>query len=144
MVGNLTGGTARSRELLVQSDDQTMPHLGDAAAIADVAAVRALLIEAARAGEAVSYAGLLARLGVRFTRPKMRALCRTLDRIDADGVAAGEPALAVLVVRESDRLPGQGWWVARAAAGYAGAWTGPAARNEVDRLQRLAFEGWAG
>lgn len=119
-----------------------LPNLSDAIAIADVGGVRALLIEAARAREAVSYAGLLGRLGVRFTRPRMRALCRTLDRIDVDGVAAGEPALAVLVVRESDRLPGQGWWVARTAAGHAGAWTGAAARDEVARLQRLAFDHW--
>jgi hypothetical protein len=104
--------------------------------------VRALLIAAARDGEAVSYAGLLNRLGVGFTRPRMRALCRTLDRIDADGEAAGEPPLAALVVRESDRLPGQGWWVARAAAGYAGPWTGPEAAAEVAQRQEAAFRWW--
>jgi hypothetical protein len=108
--------------------------------IADVARVRALLVEAATAGEAVSYSALLLRLGERFTRPRMRALCRTLDRIDAEGEARGEPALAVLVVRESDRLPGQGWWVAHAAAsGWSGPWTGPAAAAEVRRLQVMAF-----
>ena len=116
---------------------------GEVSAIADVARVRALLIEAAGAGEAVSYAGLLLRLGIRYTRPRMRALCRTLDRIDTDGAAAGEPALAVLVVREMDRLPGQGWWVARATAGYAGPWEGSAARDEVARWQGLAFAHWA-
>ena len=114
----------------------------DGVAIADVGRVRALLIEAARAGEPLSYAGLLHRLGVRFTRPRMRALCRTLDRIDADGAATGEPALAVLVVRESDRMPGQGWWVARAATGYAGPWSGPTATAAVAALQEAAFTWW--
>ncbi len=112
--------------------------------IADVDRVRALLIEAAREGEAVSYAGLLAALGHRFTRPKMRALCRTLDRIDEAGAAAGEPELAVLVVRESDRLPGQGWWAGGHALmlGHEGAWEGPEARALVRRLQQEAFDWW--
>lgn len=105
-----------------------------------MARIRALLIEAAREGHGVTYAGLLGRLGIGFTRPKMRALCRTLDRIDEDAAAAGEPELAVLVVRASDGLPGQGWWTGHAAAtGYAGDWTGPAAVEEVTRWQRKAF-----
>jgi hypothetical protein len=112
-------------------------------AIADVPRVRGLLIAAARDGHALSYSGLLARLGLRFTRPKMRALCRTLDRIDAEAELAGEPELAVLVVRESDGLPGQGWWTGHAAAtGYPGAWEGPGALREVRRLQDAAFRHW--
>lgn len=115
-----------------------------AGAIADPAAVRAILIAAARAGESVSYAELLGALGHRFTRPKMRALCRTLDAVDRAGLARGEPELAVLVVRESDRLPGQGWWASgqALARGHDGAWRGPAARALVDRLQREAFAWW--
>jgi hypothetical protein len=106
--------------------------------------VRSLLIEAAREGHAVTYAGLLGRLGLGFTRPKMRALCRTLSRIDEDAAAAGEPELAVLVVRQSDALPGQGWWTGHAAAtGYAGGWTGERAVREVARLQQRAFRHWS-
>ena len=107
--------------------------------LGDVARVRALLIEAARERRALSYAELLGKLGHRFTRPRMRAVCRTLDAIDRAGVAAGEPALAVLVVRESDRLPGQGWWTGRDAP----AWTGPTARAYVDALQQAVFTYWA-
>lgn len=113
-----------------------------AARIADVALVRSHLLDAARAGLALSYSELLNLLGTRFTRPKMRALCKTLDRIDAEGTAAGEPALAVLVVRESDGLPGQGWWVGR--ADWQGAWTGDAATAYVRAEQRKAFAHWAG
>ncbi len=113
-------------------------------AIADVPRVRAMLIEAARERRAVSYSEALAGLGLRFSRPKMRAYCRTLDAIDAAAGAAGEPGLAVLVVRESDRLPGQGWWVGAAKTyGYTGEWTGPAAAQLVARLQAEAFDYWA-
>jgi len=111
-------------------------------AIADVDRVRGLLIDAAKAGLSVSYSELLGRLGHRFTRPKMRAVCKTLDAIDTAGMAAGEPGLAVLVVRESDRLPGQGWWVGSGARGYEGAWTGPDAAAHVRRIQEQVFTYW--
>jgi hypothetical protein len=113
-------------------------------AISDVARVRALLIAAARAGEPYSYSGLLNDLGHRFTRPKMRALVKTLTAIDEAGLAAGEPELAVLVVRESDGLPGQGWWTGghALALGHDGAWEGPEARALVKRLQAEAFVYW--
>lgn len=107
---------------------------------ADRPALETLLIAAARAGRDLSYSETLLALGYRFTRPRMRSLCRLLDAIDADGRSAGQPELAVLVVRESDRLPGQGWWVGRADAPPA--WTGPAARAYVDRLQAAAFAWW--
>lgn len=120
------------------------PDVDTADAIADVARVRALLIAAARRRQAMSYSELLIQLGHRFTRPKMRALCRTLDAIDAAGAAAGEPDLAALVVREADGLPGQGWWVGRAAmCGYDGAWTGPDASRFVRGEQERAFAFWA-
>jgi hypothetical protein len=112
-------------------------------AIADVARVRGLLIAAARRREAVSYSELLADLGFRFTRPKMRALCKTLDAIDTQARTTDEPDLAVLVVRESDRLPGQGWWTATAEQrGYKGSWTGPDATALVKELQAQAFDYW--
>ena len=70
----------------------------------------------------------------------MRALCRTLDVIDEAAREAGEPDLAVLVVRESDGLPGQGWWVCRAhESGYDGPWTGPRAAAFVREQQQRAF-----
>lgn len=113
-------------------------------ALADVARVRAILVEAAIAGEAISYSHLLAQLGHRFTRPKMRAVCKTLDAIDLAGRAAGEPELAVLVVRESDGLPGQGWWVGDGAMllGYDGPWTGIEALGFVRGLQAEVFAYW--
>lgn len=118
---------------------------GGPAAVSDVDAVRAILVATARAGRSISYSELLASLGHRFTRPKMRALCKTLEAIDRAGSAAGEPELAVLVVRESDGLPGQGWWVGSQPArhAYDGAWTGQDATAFVRRLQQAIFVYWA-
>lgn len=106
----------------------------------DMPAIKALLIAAARGGHDLSYSETLLALGYRFSRPKMRVLCRLLDAIDREGKLAGEPELAVLVVRESDRLPGQGWWVGRRDA--PAQWTGPQARDFVTGLQAGAFAYW--
>ncbi len=118
---------------------------GDPVPVSDAAQVHALLIDAAREHRAVSYSELLALLGHRFTRPLMRALCKTLDAIDDAAARDGEPELAVLVVREADAMPGQGWWVSPrgSLADYDGPWEGPAARALVDRLQREAFDYWS-
>lgn len=108
--------------------------------LGDVVRVRSLLLEAARERRVLSYSELLGMLGHRFTRPRMRAVCRTLDAIDRKGAGAGEPELAVLVVRESDRLPGQGWWTGRDAQ----ALEGPVAREYVEARQSAAFDYWCG
>ena len=132
--------------------------------LADPAEVRAHLVGAAQAGTALSYSELLERLGYSFSRPKMRALCAMLGEIDAEAQARGEPELAVLVVRQSDGLPGQGWWVERArraagttadcrgqsapaqgggrSRGYRGAWEGPEARRFVAAVQAETFAFW--
>jgi hypothetical protein len=112
----------------------------------DPVEVRGLLIAAARARQPLTYAALLDLLGSRFTRPLMRQLCKVLDRIDEDGRACGEPGLAVLVVRQSDGLPGQGWFVSRAGL-YADlplVWEGPEARRYVEARQAEAFDYWKG
>ncbi len=106
--------------------------------------VEALMQGSARAGRALSYSEALLALGMRFSRPKMRALCKVLDAVDQRAAARGEPELAVLVVRESDKLPGQGWWVGRQASGdkYAGAWEGSEAASHIAKIQRKAFKYW--
>src|SRR5215217_3961606 len=101
---------------------------GGAGLLADPAEVRAILVAAAKAGESITYSEVLAFLGHHFTRPKMRALCKVLGHVDDIGLARGEPRLAVLVVRQSDGLPGQGWWVEGARQhDYGGPWEGPKA-----------------
>lgn len=124
------------------------PFLDDgpdkAGRLADVEGIAAILQRAARERRAMSYSEMLMTLGFRFTRPKMRALCKTLDAIDTAGAADGEPGLAVLVVRESDGLPGQGWWVGSAERGYTGPWEGPEAAAHIAERQRAVFRYWRG
>ena len=112
--------------------------------LADPALVRAHLLAAARAGESVTYSELLGHLGYPFSRPKMRALCKTLATVDQEAEMRGEPELAVLVVRQSDGLPGQGWWIEGARThGYEGLWEGPAAQRFIRALQQKTFAYWA-
>jgi hypothetical protein len=115
-----------------------------ATALGDWQEVRAHLIAAAAAGQSLSYSELLEHLGYGFSRPKMRALCKTLGVVDQDAAARGEPELAVLVVRQSDGLPGQGWWVEGARQhGYSGPWEGPRASRFIRKLQQKTFDHWA-
>lgn len=115
-----------------------------AAALGDWQEIRAHLIAAAAAGHALSYSELLEHLGYGFSRPKMRALCKTLGVVDRDAAERGEPELAVLVVRQSDGLPGQGWWIDGARQhGYAGPWEGPKASRFIRKLQQKTFDHWA-
>jgi hypothetical protein len=120
------------------------PFLDDgpdqASRLSDVALITSILQDAAREGRVVSYSEMLVTLGFRFTRPKMRALCKTLDAVDREAEARGEPPLAPLVVRESDRLPGQGWWVGQ--QDYKGAWEGAEARAYLAGHQERAFRYW--
>jgi hypothetical protein len=119
--------------------------MSEAGLLADPAEVRAILIASAKAGEAISYSEVLALLGHDFSRPKMRALCKVLSFVDDQAEEHGEPELAVLVVRQSDGLPGQGWWVGGAKKhGYTGLWEGPRAAKLIRELQRQAFEFWTG
>lgn len=107
----------------------------------DADVLHALLQASARAGESLTYSEALAALGHRFTRPRMRALCVLLDDIDTAERGAGRPPLAVLVVRKSDRLPGQGWWMGQ--RGYTGSFTGPDAATWVAARQAEVFAFYA-
>ena len=121
--------------------DEFAPDEPDAKAVlADVVGIEKLLQRLAKKGRAVSYSEILLMLGFRFSRPKMRALCRTMDEVDRRAAARGEPELAALVVRESDKLPGQGWWIGR--TDYKGQWTGPDARAFLDQIQQHTFDYW--
>jgi len=112
--------------------------------LADPAEVRAILVASAEAGEPITYSEVLGLLGHDFSRPKMRALCKVLAVIDDEGSERGEPELAVLVVRQSDGLPGQGWWIDGARKhGYTGSWEGPEAARLIGEVQRRTFDYWS-
>lgn len=120
------------------------PENESAGLLADPAVVRDLLVAAARSGVALTYSDTLGHLGHAFSRPRMRQLCRVLDHVDEECAARGEPELAVLVVRQSDGLPGQGWWINGGARehGHEGSWEGPEAAVLVARVQKNAFTYW--
>lgn len=105
---------------------------------------RAHLIAAATADMPVTYAGILELLGFSFSRPLVRHLCALLAEVDRRAEAAGEPPLAAYVVRQSDGLPGQGWWIGTAKAhDYKGLWEGPEARAFVVARQQEAHRYWS-
>ena len=119
--------------------------MSEAGLLADPQEVRAILVSSAQAGLSITDAEVLGLLGHQFTRPKMRGLCKVLAYVDDEAEERGEPELAVLVVRQSDGLPGQGWWVGGAKKhGYTGLWEGPKAAKLIRKLQAQAFEHWAG
>ena len=110
----------------------------------DPAEVRAHLVAAAAAGTALTYSEVLEHLGYAFSRPKMRHLCAVLAEVDREAEARGEPELAVLVVRQSDGIPGQGWWIAGGARSrdYDGPWEGPEAARFIAAVQAETFAFW--
>jgi hypothetical protein len=108
----------------------------------DLDQIEALLQASAAEGVPISYSECLGALGYNFTRPKMRALCVALGEIDRRAVERGEPELAVLVVRATDKIPGQGWWVVNKDSNYNGPWDGPQAERYIKAIQYKAFEYW--
>lgn len=109
-------------------------------ALMDVDTIEGLLRDAARQKITYSYSELMLLLGISFTRPKMRNLCKVLDAIDLRGNTNGEPELACLVVREGDNLPGQGWWLGR--TDFVGEYESHAARKYLKDVQQAAFDYW--
>ena len=105
----------------------------------DVDRLEAFLIEAARAQRTVTYGEVLRHFGKRVAPRYVYALCRDLGEVCRRNRARGEPELAVLVVRQADRLPGEGFFRSAWQEGaYDGAPTGPDARSfvraETDRV----------
>jgi hypothetical protein len=108
----------------------------------DLDQIEALLRASAKEGRPITYSETLDALGYRFSRPKMRALCVALGEIDRRAEAREEPELAVLVVRASDKIPGQGWWVQRNDPNYNGPWDGPRAEEYVQAIQQKTYDYW--
>lgn len=71
----------------------------------------------------------------------MRAFCKALADVDARANGKNEPELAVLVVRQSDGLPGEGWWVGRPE--WQDASDAGKRRVTVETLQSNAFRFWS-
>jgi hypothetical protein len=106
----------------------------------DIDRLEELLIKAAKERRAVTYSDVLQHFGKRVTPIRVFALCRDLGVISDRNRARGEPELAVLVVRKSDRLPGEGFFHGPWKDGtYEGPATGPEARAYIDGLTEMVF-----
>jgi hypothetical protein len=112
--------------------------------LVDIDRLEALLIEAAGERRSLTYAEVLASFGIRIAPRRVYALCRDLGEVCARNRARGEPELAVLVVRKTDRLPGEGFFHSAWRDGaYDGPATGPEARAYIQRLTEDVFAYWA-
>jgi hypothetical protein len=114
------------------------------ASLVDIDRLQALLTEAAREGRSLTYAEVLAHFGIRITPRRVYALCRDLGQVCERNRARREPELAVLVVRKTDRLPGEGFFHSLWRDGaYDGPATGAAARAYIRAQTEEVFAFWA-
>ncbi|NJO38464.1 MAG: ribose-phosphate pyrophosphokinase [Rhizobiales bacterium] len=111
----------------------------------DIDELERLLILAARERRTLAYGEVLSHFGKRVTPIRVYALCRDLGVVSERNLARREPELAVLVVRKSDRLPGEGFFHGAWKDGsYEGPATGPLARAYIDGLTETVFAHFAG
>ncbi len=110
----------------------------------DLERLERVLIQAARERRPVTYGQLLGYFERKVTRITVGALCRDLGLVCRRVEARGGPDLAVLVVRKSDGLPGEGYFTAlRREGGYRGPSTGPLAARTIARRQAAVFAYYA-
>ncbi len=106
----------------------------------DIDALEQLLIDAARDRRTVTYGEVLGHFGKRVTPIRVYALCRDLGSVSERNSERREPELAVLVVRKTDRLPGEGFFHGAWQDGsYDGPATGPRARAYIDDQTEAVF-----
>ncbi|MBS3960648.1 MAG: ribose-phosphate pyrophosphokinase [Sandarakinorhabdus sp.] len=104
--------------------------------------LEALLILKAGNRSAISYGEVFAWFGRRFQRFEVGQLCAALEEVDSLQRGRGRPELASLVVRASDGIPGQGWWLSGSREAWDGLFVGPQAAAFVRRHQQRAFDYW--
>lgn len=105
--------------------------------------LEALLIVRAKSGRAIAYGEVFGWFGLPFQRYQVGQLCAALEEVDARQRGRDAPELASLVVRRSDGIPGQGWWLSKSHDPWDGPFEGPDARRFVERHQQRAFDHWA-
>ena len=110
----------------------------------DVDRLEAVLIAAARARRTLTYGEVLRFFGRTVAPRLVYGLCRDLGEVCRRNRERGEPELAVLVVRQSDRLPGEGFFRGAWRDGaYDGPATGPRARAYIAGETERVFAYWA-
>ena len=104
--------------------------------------LEALLILRAGNGEPISYGDVFRWFGHPFQRFQVGQLCAALEEVDSRQRAQDRPMLASLVVRASDGIPGQGWWLSKGHDRWEGLFVGPEAAAFVRRHQQRCFDYW--
>jgi hypothetical protein len=104
--------------------------------------LEALLVLKARNRQPISYGEVFQWFGHRFQRFQVGQLCAALEEVDSVQRGHGRPELASLVVRQSDGIPGQGWWLSKSHDEWDGLFVGPEAAAFVRRHQQRAFDFW--
>lgn len=111
----------------------------------DIDELERLLIKAAAERRTLAYSDVLRHFGKRTTPIRVFALCRDLGEVSERNLQRGEPELAVLVVRKTDRLPGEGFFHGAWKDGhYDGPATGPKAEAYIGGLTETVFDYWQG
>ncbi|MGH1482615.1 MAG: ribose-phosphate pyrophosphokinase [Geminicoccales bacterium] len=109
----------------------------------DIDDLERLLINAATEKRTLAYGDVLRHFDKRTTPIRVYALCRDLGKVSDRNRERGEPELAVLVVRKSDRLPGEGFFHGPWEEGhYDGPATGPRAVAYIEGLTQSVFDYW--
>ncbi len=109
----------------------------------DVDELERLLIQAASERRTLAYSDVLSHFGKRTTPIRVFALCRDLGEVSERNRVRGEPELAVLVVRKTDRLPGEGFFRGAWTDGdYDGPATGQRAKAYISMLTERVFDYW--
>lgn len=103
--------------------------------------LEALLVLRAKTGNDISYGEVFAWFDLPFQRFQVGQLSAALHEVDSRQRGLGRPELAVLVVRQSDHIPGQGWWTGR--TDWNGPIEGPDACRFVEKLKQQAYAYWA-
>lgn len=83
---------------------------GRRAARVDPIWLRAFLIARARSGSKITYGGVAAALGYRWSQGFGASLTHALDKLAVENREAGEPLLMCLVVNKTTRMPGSGFY----------------------------------
>jgi predicted RNase H-like nuclease len=83
---------------------------GHGAAHVDPIWLRAFLIDRARLGSPITYGGVAAALGYRWSQGFGTSLTRALGKLAVENRKASEPLLMCLVVNKTSRMPGSGFY----------------------------------
>jgi predicted RNase H-like nuclease len=115
----------------------TLPIEG--AARVDPTWLRAFLVGRARSGSPITYGGVAAALGYRWSQGFGTSLMRALKKLEIENKEAGEPLLMCLVVNKSSRIPGSGLYESLGCRGANYAMQQIVLEREIERCRQWSW-----